>query len=430
MTSKFTFAAVIRGSILSALCVCLLPGITLAQQYYDPGLLRKTIDRKPVEFEPVGMRWGSFMVGAGAELVYEHNDNIFYFTNLEVADSITHVRPWFDLNSDWNRHELNFSVMADIGNYSDFDGQDFEDWAARLDGRIDVKRGSSFNYNIFAMRLHEDRSSPDDVNGIRPTEFAYDGFDVGYSHTFNRLTVDLNYDRNDTDYQNNIRLSGTIVDNQDRDRTRDALTLKLDYELANQRHVFLRVAGNNVDYDQVFDNVGFERSSNGYSLQAGMSWDLTGVLVGNAYLDYIDQEYDDPRFTNVTGFGIGGSLVWTPTQLTNISFLARNGPQETTQIGSSGYFSTLYSVRLQHELRRNWLLNVRASYTDNDYGIKGGSEELLTDTQVTRAGLGLIYLFNRNFYLSGGYVYEKQKANLSRYGYRTNRWFLTLGAEL
>ncbi len=430
MTRLTTLSFIRRASILVGVCVWLLPGITEAQRYYDPGLLRKTIDRKPVEFQPVGLRLGGFVLDSGIELAFENSNNIFYLNQAEIGDSVIHVRPWFNLSSDWSRHELKFSFFADLGRFGEFDKQDYKDWTARLDGRIDVKRGSHLNYKVFGMHLHEDRSSPDDVDSVRPTEFSYRGIDVGYSHTFNRLTTALNYDRADSDYKNNVSLPGSIIDNQDRDRTRDELMLRLDYELAGYRRVFLSASGNNVDYDQRVNNDGFERSSHGYNTRLGASWNITGVIVGDLYLEYIDQQYDDPRFTSIDGFGLGASLVWTPSQITNISMLARNGPQETTQIGSSGYFSSLYSIRLQHELRRNLLFNARTSITDNDYGISDASATLLTNTRVTRAGLGLSYLFNRNFYISGGYLYEKQNANVSGFNYRTNRWFVTLGAEL
>ena len=93
-------------------------------------------------------------------------------------------------------------------------------------------------------------------------------------------------------------------------------------------------------------------------------------------------------------------------------------------------FWRLYSARVQHELRRNVLLNARLSYTDNNYKYDGQSENALQDTDVTRAGLGISWLINRNFSLSGGYVYEKQNANDDYFEYKTNRWFITLGGEL
>jgi len=419
-----------RSGLLLALGALLIPGISVAQQYYDPGLLQKTIERKPVDYQPPGARLGSFTLHAGAELAYENNDNIFYLDNLEIDDSIFHIRPWANLNSDWNRHELNLSVFADLGKYDDWDSQDYDDWVANIDGRFDVKRGSAFNYKASYMQLHEDRSDPNGRNGVHPNEFTLSGINLGYTHTFNRLGITLKYDRAEHDYDDNINLIGEIIDNQDRDRTRDEYTLRFDYERSGQSGLFVSVAGNDVDYDRQFTNNGYERSSDGYNVRGGVTWNKTGLLVGDLYLEYIDQEYDDARFENVDGLGIGASLDWTPTELTNINVKVRNGSQETTQIDSSGYYSSLYSARVQHELRRNWLLNGRISYTDNDYGIRNPTADSLTNTQVLRAGAGVSYLFNRNFYLSGGYIYESQDASLSRYEYSTNRWFLTLGGEL
>lgn len=429
-TKKNLLKTSYRNSILIACCAMLLPVVSQAQQYHDPGLLRKTVDRKPVDFQSKGIRMGSFVLKPGVELAYEHNDNIFYLGNVEISDSIMHVRPWANLSSDWNRHELNVQFYADIGRYNDYDSQDYEDWVFNLDGRIDVRRGSNFNYRAAYMQLHEDRRSPDNFGSFLPVEFTLAEVDAGYEHTFNRLTAALNYNRSENDYDDGVSLDGTILDNQDRDRTRDELRLKLGYELSGQSSAFFSVIGNSVDYDQQFDNSGFERSSDGYSLRAGMSWDDAGVLVGDLYLSYINQEYDDARFAKVDGFGLGGTLDWTPTELTSVNFRFRNGPLETTQVGTSGFFSSLYSVRLQHELRRNWLANARVSYTDNDYESTLEDEFTLTGTKVTRAGLGISYLFNRNLYISGGYVYEKQTANVDSYEYKANRWFLTLGGEL
>ncbi len=418
-----------RNVQLAGLVVLLLPAVSQAQQYYDPGLLQKSVDRKPVDYQPAPTSLGGFILGAGAELAYEANDNIYYFGEDEESDSIIHVRPWASLGSDWNRHEVNLGFFADIGRYSDFGDEDYEDWTANLNGRVDVKRGSFFNYKASYMQLHEDRSSPDDVGGVKPTEFAFSGFDLGYSHTFNRLTAMLAYDMQDTDYDDNKDGDGNVLDNQDRDRSRDTYTLRLDYGYSEQSAVFVSYAANTLDYDQTVDSEGFERSSDGSDFRGGLAWNKAGIVSGDIYLQYVEQDYDDARFSKVDGFGIGASLEWTPTELTNISFKFANTPQETTQTNASGYYSSLYSVRVQHELRRNLLLNARVSYTDNDYETIDNDAAMLSKTEVVRAGVGVSYLFNRHFYISGGYTYERQDANTSDFEYRTNRWFITLGAE-
>lgn len=412
-----------------ALGALLLPGICFSQQYYDPGLLQKTIESKPADFQPPGARVGGFMMYPGIELAYEENDNIFYDQDGSIGDSIVHIRPWLNLNSDWNRHSLNFNFFADIGRYKDFDTENYEDTLTSLNGHIDVKQNSNFNYAASYMQLHEDRSSPDDVGGIKPTDFIFSRFRLGYNHRFNRLNTALDYTIADTDYDNNVNGEGDILDNQDRDRSEQNLILGLGYELSDRTRIIFNTARTWVEYDQEFDSNGFSRSSDGYSLQGGLSWDMTGVLVGDLFLEYIKRKYDDPRFDDTSGFGLGASLLWTPTELTNVNILVKNAQQETTQIGTSGFFSTLYSVRVQHELRRNWLLHARASYTDNDYDNSGDDPDALNTSNVLRAGAGVSYLFSRNFYISTGYVFEQQSANSSVFEYTTNRWFITLGAE-
>lgn len=420
-----------NATFLVVACAALLaPGGAYAQQYFDPGLLQKTIEQKPQDFQAVGARWGSFMFHPGVELSHEWNDNIFYFPSNEIDDTIWHVRPWFSLTSDWNRHAVNLSGWADIARYNDFDVQDYEDWALRLDGRIDVRRESWFTYEVSNMHLHEDRRNPDDSFGLFPTEFDYSGFGGGYDHVFNRLKAGVYFRRTSFDYENNVDGVGDIIDNQDRDRDEDTLSFRIDYQVQPERSIFFTYASRDVSYDQILDRNKFQRSSDGHALSGGVNWDLTGVLEGDLFLQYNTQEYDDPRLNDVDGFSLGAGLTWTPTQKSLFYFRLAGGPQETTQPDTSGYMSRLYSVRFQHELRRNWLVHARLSYTDNDYETDSTNPFALQDTQVTRAGASLSYLFNRNFYLSGGYVYEDQDGNAQRFVFSSNRFFLTLGLEL
>jgi len=420
----------IRHGAMVVLCILIMPAAALAQQYYDPGLLQKTIDRKPVDYQTPGARIGSFILKPGAEFSWEDNNNIFYRSNRKISDDIIHIRPWVTLDSDWNRHELNLSVYGDIGRYDSYGSEDYEDWMVKLDGRIDVRRGSYFSYVASNMQLHEDRSSPDDVHGVSPTEFTYTHYGAGYRHTFNRMTAALDVETVETDYDNNRDGDGHVLNNQDRDRSRDALKLEVGYEVSTGRSFFISAEANKLDYDEKFDNNGFQRSSDGYAYRGGMRWDMTGLLEGGLYVKYFKQRYDDTRFEQVDGFGLGGSLDWSPTRLTNVHFRFDRGPQETTQAQTSGYDSALYAVRVQQELRRNLLANLRFSYTDNNYQFNGNNANSLSDTQVTRAGFGLSYLVNRHIFVSGGYAYEKQDANTAFFDYKTNRWFVTIGLEL
>jgi len=427
-----------RLMLCTLVCLLLIPCLAYSQQYYDPGIQQRSVHRNLTAYEATGVRVGSFILKPAVKLTVEYSDNIYPYDSDEsqVSDTLFHIRPRLALVSDWGRHALNFLADADIARFSDYGDEDYEDWSLGLDGRVDIKRHSKVNYGAMYRQLHGQRSSPDDMQGIKPTEFTYLGFGSGYERAFNRLTAKLGFERFDTDYDDNVNGEGETLDNQDRDRSRDTLMLRLDYERSPGRSVFVGAELNDRDYNLPIDSNGYDRSSDGYRFQAGVARDLTGVLVGDLYIEYLDQDYNDERFDSVDGFGIGARLEWTPTKLTSVGFEFRNSPQETTQAGSSGYFSSLYAIRLQHELRRYLLANLRVSYTDNRYETNAQSRDpsedtanILNDTDVTRADIGLTYLFGRHFFISAGYTYEKQDADVGAYNFDTSRWFLTFGLD-
>ncbi len=402
-----------------------------AQQYYDPGILQTPITSMPSGFAAEGIRLGSFVLTPALDLAVEDHDNIYYENQDEVSDVIYHIRPKVGLSSGWSRHALSMAVIGDFARFQDNSSEDYDDLMLTLDGRIDVKRGSYFTAATGVLLLHEDRSSPEDPGGSEPTDFSYRNYKLGYHHNFNRLTAALSFGRNEWDYDNNIDEDGEIIDNTDRDRTNDSLGLRMDYLVAPQRKVFLALNSNTVKYDLPADEAGFARDSDGYQVRGGLAMDISGVLTGDIYAQYLSQDYDDPRFPNESGASFGLGLDWSPSRLTGVSFRIEQSVLETTQEFSSGYLSTLYAARLQHELRRWLLFHARISYTDNEYGLAADAPaDALADTQIVRAGLGLSYLVNRHAKLTFGYTFEDQDANLETSHYQANRIYLVLGLEL
>ncbi|WP_191621167.1 outer membrane beta-barrel protein [Marinihelvus fidelis] len=416
-------------SLAGLLAVLVAPAAS-AQQYFDPGIMQRSIQQKPVDYQPVGARIGSFHLFPGVDLGWEHNDNVFYLPEDELDDDILHVRPWANLVSNWNRHALNASASADFASYSDYGANDYEDWTTQLDGRIDVRRDDWFSYDAQWMHLHEDRRSPDARFGVEPTVFDYGGYGAGYDHVFNRLKLGVYYNHSFFDYDNNRTIDGDVIDNQDRNREQDRLTLRGDWQLGPETAIFATWGMNDIDYDQPLDDNGYHRDSSGTGVSVGVAWDMTDLLTGDLSLGWSEQDYDDPRLQDVDGLNLGAGLTWTPRQTTLVNVRFAGGPQETTQPGTSGYFSQLYSVRVQQEVMPNFLLHLRGSWTTNNYENPGMSDTELEDTDVTRWGLGASYLFNRNLSLTVGYTRESQDANLGTFDYDTNRYFLNLGVEL
>jgi hypothetical protein len=419
-----------RAALLLA-CACLSPGPAPAQQYNDPGILQNAFLSKPANYQADGIRLGAFMLSPSLDLVYEDHDNIYYQNEDPVSDSVYHLRPRLTLSSGWSRHALGISVAGDFARYLDRDHEDYDDLNLAVDARIDVKRGKFFFVKAASMLLHEERSSPDDPGGVVPTDFSNRLLGIGYQHTFNRLTANLSLDHLETDFDDNLDENGQTIDNQDRDRSQDNVRLQLNYQIMPQRSVFLALGRNTIEYDRPADDAGFTRDSDGFEARAGMSFSITGVLEGSAWLEHVRQDYDDPRFGSVDDTGFGMALDWSPTRLTRLRLSAELAPLETTQAYSPGYVGTHYSVRLQHELRRYLVMHARLSYLDNAYTLTPDAPaDALVSTDITRAEIGFSYLFNPRVQLTAGFTREKQDANIRIEQYDANRFFLTLGLDL
>ncbi|RPH97025.1 MAG: hypothetical protein EHM68_09860, partial [Lysobacterales bacterium] len=104
--------------------------------------------------------------------------------------------------------------------------------------------------------------------------------------------------------------------------------------------------------------------------------------------------------------------------------------EPTTYQYSSGYFRTLYSVRVDHELRRDLQLSAQVSYSDSDYQLTANAPAgARSGDQLWQYGLGLSYFINRYMFVSAAYTHDRLDSNLPLDEYDVNRIWLTLSLE-
>lgn len=419
---------VIKGGI-SLVLLCSTATLW-AQSYDNPGLGQKPVASHPQDFKPLGIRAGSFMLHPGVELAAEFNDNILFTEEFKLSDTIFHIRPYFTAQSNWSRHSLNIRLAADIGRYDDYDFRDYEDYFALLGGRVDVASRSSFNYGLNYMQLHEDRNVRSAEQGIEPTVYSLTSGSLGYDHTFNRLSLGILFDLGSLDYDNNRNILGEIVDNQDRNRDTSSLMLRAGYQFQTDKQAFMSVVFNDIDYEEKFDRSDLARDSDGYSINGGVAFSITGVLSGDVFISYLNQSYDDPVLEDVNGWAGGMGLTWVPTTLTSVHARITSGIDQTTDPNSSGYLRTLYSLRVDHELLRDLQIMGQVSYTDNDYQLIDNAPENARDSdKLWNVAIGATYFFNRSVFLSASYNYSKFSTNVPNDNFKVNRFWLVLGLE-
>lgn len=385
-------------------------------------------------FEPIGVRMGSFVLFPEISATLSRDDNIFTTNGNEKSDTLLHIKPSASLNSNWGRHGANIYLDTDIVRHDKFDNEDWADVKLDANGWLDIQSSGKLKGQAKVASLHEDRYSPNNEFGLEPMDFSLKSILLGYEHRMNRLTATISYSRADYNFDdvNSLDAFGAIrvIDGDDRDRSEDTTTLKLAYEVSPSLSGFISGTSRIVEYDDRFDSSGLQRSSDGYSISTGVTLELTHLLVGDVYISYSNQDYDDARLPSISHFNLGTNLTWRPTGLTIVQGKIEGQVVDAIEDGVSGFFRTSYALQVDHELQRNILLLGKMLYAQDDFeGLSIGATHTRDDDTI-QLGLGMKYLFNRHLYLSGDYNYARRNSNFNLADYNQNVFQVSLGARL
>lgn len=370
------------------------------------------LDRERPEYDAVGIRAGSFMVFPELELGVTYDDNVFGTQNNTEGDVYFGVSPSVSIESDFGRHALNFSGYADPRFYSSETSEDRFDWGLGADGVLDVSQFTQIVAYIGYDQLTEDRTSTNRVaGGIEPTEYEVFNTGITFYQRFNRLTASLGANYTDTDYDDDAAIGGGTIDQDFRDHDKLVIPARLSYDVSADTSVFVAGSYNTREYDQQPPTVAVTRDSDGYDIGVGAAFDFTNLIRGEAFVGYLEQEYDQVGFQKVDGIDFGLSGEWYASELTTVTAGINRAVEDSSSAGSSGHLDTLYEVGVAHELQRNIILTADASFLDVEF------EGITRDDETISVGLGLQYLVNRNAEVAVGYDYTSRDSTLAGQDY-------------
>jgi len=381
-------------------------------------------------YAALGVRVGAFMIYPTLESANDWNDNIYSSQNNERSDFIFHVKPGLKIKSNWSRHSLNLSAGSDDMFYKNHSKEDKNNYFADINGRFDVLKDSFATAKLYYQHNAEDRGSPNPIASVsvKPLENDTLGGKVGYEHKINRIRANVSNDIQYKKYIDGVDAFNKPVLNSQRTRMVNTSEARLGYELFSGYEAYVKGSYNFVDYKKRFISQGnLDRSSKGYIAATGLAFDISHTMVGDAYVGYANQNYKDPRLKSVKGITGGLTLTWLPTQLTTVKAGVDRSIQETTQVGLSGFFSTVVTASVDHELMRNLLLNAHASYTNNDYI---GTNPLNRKEDLYSAGFKVKYLLSRYLYLQSGYDYKTRAVNIDGSDYNINNAYFNIGTQM
>lgn len=383
-------------------------------------------------YDPPGIRLGGFRLYPTLELVEMYNDNVFATTNGRVGKFITVVNPRVDLRSNWNNHALNLFATGSIGFYHGASSENFQDFSVGGAGRLDIQR----NWYLFGgtsfSRRHEARGTPNALSGLEPNEYFDTQANLGYYQKFNRLFVRLEGRWERFSYTNNKSLNiAGVVNNENRNRNEFNETLRVGYEFVEGTELWLQGGLNQRLYDSRFDNLGFQRSSNGWEIVGGATLDLGGITQLEGFAGFRAQDYRDVRLGKIRGAIFGLSGTWNPYRPLFIKPYIRRTIEETNSAGYSGYWSTLAGVNVDYRLRPNIRVAGGASIGWDDYRLNNqvaGTPDRLDRYLILE--IGVQYRPTENFFVGPSYQYTNRDSDVGGFDFGRNIFMLRGGVQL
>jgi len=236
------------------------------------------------------------------------------------------------------------------------------------------------------------------------------GFDIGgtFDH-YNYFSTGLN--------------GGGVLDNRDRDESTYNAFISGYYEVYQGFSTFLRATRTITDYTLNVDRTGVDRSSFGDEFDSGVKLLVTNLISGEAFLGYLSHDYHNP-LPNVSGFDFGAKILWNITPLMTVHISAARILGDTTLSGTSAEDNKEFSLGLDYELLRNFII-----LTEGDYTISTFPGTPRRDKSPA-FNLGTKYLVNRYFSATAHFTPTWRESNVPGQSFNDMMIGLTLSAQL
>lgn len=400
-----TQAARALGVVL-VLTGAMLPGPARAQllgQYFPVGIpghdtwfSDAVADRPHTEYDPLGVRTGAFVVRPSLSEGFGYDSNILAAPRA-TGSAFAETRGAIAAASDWSRDALNGEIGFDDVRYPQQALASHTDWTAALGGERDIGRDQANAAYTHATAT----ATPAQIGtpGIGPpVTQALDTARVGYEATFGRWTLAPAFQAASYRFIGGpAGRDGTRAN--DRDVFAGSATAGYDLApgsslvmVANAAHAAFTAIGAGLpapDYDDA-------------SLVAGIDYRSGSLFRTRATLGYERRDYRDPRLSGTSAPLAELDAIWTPTRLTTVTGqVSRNLQDAITTGGADSFAYTDVRLTVDHEYRRNVLLQGFGEFQTADYRTRGQTQRIVS------AGASVTWLLGRTVSVIGRVGYAR-----------------------
>ena len=394
-------------------------GADAQSSFFERNRYQSVTERPQPEFDPVPIRLGSFEATPRLRAGVGHRTNLFASSTNEVDDSFALIEPAADIVSTWSRHQLGGAASATITEFADTGSESTTDLRARAFGRLDATSRLSFVGAVLAENTFEPRSAAaSDPAAAEPVEVSRFGGEVGADYETGRIALRGRVSQDAYDFEDVPLTAGGTRDQDFRDRDETTASVRASYAPRRDYALFAEGILTERKYDAPTAPNPLNRDSDGQIVRVGANFELPVLIRGDIAVGYQQFEYDDPAFSDVDGLSVEGNASWFVTELTTISASATRRVIDPGLETSAGATLTGFTLRADHELRRNLLVNAEVDFANYDF------ETITRDDDRIQASAGAVWKVNRNAAVEFTYQYTDQDSNLQPFS--DNRLLLAL----
>ena len=361
-------------------------------------------DRAREDFDPVGIRLGSFRADASAELGMGYDSNILGTNTNRESDGFASLGAQAGIRSDWSSHALGLTGRILQRSYFQESAQDWTDFAVGVSGRYDITPDTSVSgaYNFVQEHLSSTSIDVQQAGLSRPVPYTYNEVVAQAQTRLNRvgLLVQGNwrgYRFEDVDSGPATTPGATPpgeVSVYDFDSAIGAVGMN--YALGPGRYVNLVLRYQNINY---LNSAQSARDSDTWAGLVGFTYDFDGIWGFNGEVGYMERDYSGAGLKNLSAPAFTGTVRWQPTLLTTVTGTLERSVRESIRGNAVSYVATTGALRVDHEYLRNVILGGEAGFEWDQYR---QPNQQATDLY---ASVSARWLINRNFSLVASYQY-------------------------
>ncbi|UVI39066.1 outer membrane beta-barrel protein [Qipengyuania spongiae] len=314
------------------------------------------------------------------EFDVEGIDNVFASDVVDRNDVTLSLRPAVLVSDRRPDRELTLNLDAAFATFLDNTVSDRVQIGADGLGRFGLgTRTRPFVGFSFRQNDTQSRQFPDLSLTAQPIRLTSIGGNAGVDQEFGPITATAEARYQNTSYRDEIIGDSLNLIPGFEDFEVASGRLRLAYSVNPAQRIYVEGEINDRKFDVNPGSIGavpgllVNRSSDGFGLRAGYARQITEILLFDANVGYLRQQYDDPAISTVSSFSFDADLVYSPSRLTRVRLSAGRSIDDTVNQFFNGLLRTEVGLGVEHELRRDFLLSAEGRYSTIDPRASGGA---------------------------------------------------------